>query len=125
MISMVALEQFRQINKEIKQYEEALAVLYWDLRTGAPRKGMDTRSEVIGTLSAKMFELATSQQLGVLLTELEDEETWSQLDQLNRVLVQEARKDYDRSVKIPPDLYQKYVVLTAQAESKWEICKKE
>lgn len=122
---MVALEQFRQINKEIKQYEEALAVLYWDLRTGAPRKGMDTRSEVIGTLSAKMFELATSQQLGVLLTELEDEGTWSQLDQLNRVLVQEARKDYDRSVKIPPDLYQKYVVLTAQAESKWEICKEE
>lgn len=122
---MKPLEQFRHINKEIKQYEEALAVLYWDLRTGAPRKGMDTRSEVIGTLSAKMFELSTSQQLGALLSELESEELSSQLSELDQRLVKESRQDYDRSVKIPPDLYQKYVVLTAKAESQWEICKEE
>ena len=34
--------------KQIKSYEEALGVLYWDLRTGAPRKGMEVRSEAIG-----------------------------------------------------------------------------
>lgn len=120
---MSALEQFRQIIKEIKQYEEALAVLYWDLRTGAPRKGMDTRSEVIGTLSGKMFELSTSKELGMLLTELEVETTFKQLSELDQALVRETRKDYDRSVKIPPDLYQKYVVLTAQSENYWEVCK--
>jgi len=122
---MTVLEQFRGINQKIKQYEEALAVLYWDLRTGAPRKGMDIRSEVIGTLSSEMFRLSTSQELGDLLTELESEATWSKLDALNRKLVEETRKDYDRSVKIPPELYQKYVVLTAQAENKWEVCKEE
>jgi len=122
---MKPLEQFRHINTEIKQYEEALAVLYWDLRTGAPRKGMDTRSQVIGTLSSEMFARSTSQQLGTLLTELESEEVWNELSPLDQSLVKESRLDYDRSVKIPPALYQKYVVLTAQAESKWEICKEE
>ncbi|HIW35082.1 MAG TPA: carboxypeptidase M32 [Candidatus Paenibacillus intestinavium] len=122
---MKPLEQFRLINTEIKQYEEALAVLYWDLRTGAPRKGMDTRTQVIGTLSAEMFARSTSQQLGALLTELESEEVWSELSPLDQSLVKESRLDYDRSVKIPPALYQQYVILTAQAESKWEICKEE
>lgn len=122
---MKPLEQFRHINTEIKQYEEALAVLYWDLRTGAPRKGMDTRSQVIGTLSAEMFARSTSQLLGTLLTELESEEVWNELSPLDQILVKESRKDYDRSVKIPPALYQKYVILTAQAESKWEVCKEE
>lgn len=122
---MTALQQFRAINQKIKQYEEALAVLYWDLRTGAPRKGMDIRSEVIGTLSSEMFRLSTSPELGELLTQLEVEEQWRGLDELNRRLVAETRKDYDRSVKIPPELYQKYVVLTAQAENKWELCKQD
>src|SRR5690606_36999357 len=35
----------------------------------------------------------------------------------------ETRKDYDRSVKIPPELNHKYVMLTTQAESMWEECK--
>lgn len=120
---MTVLQQFRDINQKIKQYEEALAVIYWDLRTGAPRKGMDIRSEVIGTLSSEMFRLSTSQELGQLLTELASEHNWEQLDELNRRLVQETRKEYDRSVKIPPELYQRYVVLTAQAENNWELCK--
>ncbi|MEK4249887.1 carboxypeptidase M32 [Paenibacillus sp. FSL W7-1287] len=120
---MTLIEQFRSINKTIKQYDEALAVLYWDLRTGAPRKGMDTRSEVIGTLSAEMFRLSTSQELGTLLTELESKEQWSQLSEVDQRLVAETRKDYDRSVKIPPELNHKYVMLTTQAESMWEECK--
>lgn len=116
---MEALNQFRNIIAKIKQYEEALAVLYWDLRTGAPRKGMDIRSEVIGTLSADMFKLSTSPELGELLTKLEKES----LSEIDARLVTETRKEYDRSVKIPPQLFQEYVILTSQAESKWEECK--
>jgi len=116
---MEALTQFRGIISKLKQYEEALAVLYWDLRTGAPRKGMDIRSEVIGTLSADMFKLSTSKELGELLTELEGQS----LSSIDARLVEETRKEYDRSVKIPPELFQEYVILTSQAEGKWEECK--
>ncbi|MFC6332191.1 carboxypeptidase M32 [Paenibacillus septentrionalis] len=117
------LEKFRYINQKVKQYEEALAVLYWDLRTGAPKKGVDIRSEVIGTLNAEMFKLSTSTELGELLTELEGKDQWSKLSEIDQRLVAETRKDYDRAVKIPPELNHKYVMLTTQAENKWEECK--
>lgn len=119
------LPQFLETVRKIKSYEEALGVLYWDLRTGAPRKGMDTRSEVIGNLSGDMFKLSTSPELGEFLSELEDAASHSQLTEIEQVLVRETRKEYDRSVKIPPKLYQEYVVLASQAESKWEEAKAE
>lgn len=107
----------------IKSYEESLALLYWDLRTGAPRKGMDVRSEAIGQLSGQMFALSTAPELGEWLTALESADTYVTLNEVQRRLVAETRKDYDRSVKIPPKLYQEYVVLTSQAESMWEVAK--
>ncbi|MFX3632899.1 MAG: carboxypeptidase M32 [Candidatus Pristimantibacillus sp.] len=118
-----ALPQFLEIIQKIKSYDEALAVLYWDLRTGAPRKGMETRSEVIGSLSGDMFKLSTSPELGEYLTQLEEPSAFEKLSTIERKLVTETRKSYDRSVKIPPKLYQEYVVITAQAENKWEEAK--
>ncbi|WP_308634365.1 carboxypeptidase M32 [Paenibacillus silvisoli] len=107
----------------IKSYEESLALLSWDLRTGAPRKGMDVRSQTIGSLSGEMFKLATAPELGEWLTALEEPHTYEELNEVHKRLVTEMRKDYDRSVKIPPKLYQEYVVLTSQAETFWEEAK--
>lgn len=120
---MEALQSFRETIRKISSYEEALGVLYWDLRTGAPRKGMDNRSEVIGVLSGDHFKLATSPELGENLSTLEDHSVYSELSEIDQRLVAETRKEYDRSIKIPPKLYQEYVVLSSQSESKWEEAK--
>ncbi len=118
-----ALQSFKETIRKIKSYEEALGVLYWDLRTGAPRKGMDTRSEAIGALSGDMFKLSTSPELGEWLSALEEKHAYAELSEIEQRLVTETRKDYDRSVLIPPQLYQEYVVLASQSESKWEEAK--
>ncbi|WP_054024616.1 carboxypeptidase M32 [Bacillus sp. FJAT-28004] len=118
-----ALQNFKETIRKISSYEEALGVLYWDLRTGAPRKGMDNRSEVIGVLSADHFKLATSPELGESLSTLEDSSNYSELSEIDQRLVTETRKEYNRSVKIPPKLYQEYVVLSSQSENKWEEAK--
>ncbi|BBH19764.1 carboxypeptidase M32 [Paenibacillus baekrokdamisoli] len=117
------LSLFLEQIKQMKSYEEALGVLYWDLRTGAPRKGMEVRSEVIGNLSAQLFKLSTAPELGEWLTELEKPAVYAELSEINQRLVTETRKEYDRSIKIPPKLHQEYVVLTSQAESLWEEAK--
>ncbi|MFC4809480.1 carboxypeptidase M32 [Paenibacillus sp. GCM10023250] len=118
-----ALQRFTERIALIKSYEEALALLYWDLRTGAPRKGVEVRSEAIGQLSGQSFKLSTAPELGEWLSALEAPDTYETLTETQRRLVTETRKDYDRSVKIPPKLYQEYVVLTSQAESMWEEAK--
>ncbi|OMF38241.1 carboxypeptidase M32 [Paenibacillus sp. FSL H8-0548] len=117
------LQSFRETIRKIKSYEEALAVLYWDLRTGAPRKGMDNRSEVIGSLSADQFKLATSPELGEWISQLAEGTVYAELSEIDQRLVTETRKEYERSVKIPPQLYQEYVVIASQSESKWEEAK--
>ncbi|SFS61908.1 carboxypeptidase M32 [Paenibacillus sp. BC26] len=117
------LELFVERIGLIKSYEESIALLSWDLRTGAPRKGMDVRSQSIGNLSGQMFKLATAPELGEWLTALEEPSTYEGLNEVQKRLVTETRKDYDRSVKIPPKMYQDYVVLTSQAETFWEEAK--
>lgn len=119
------LASFRTLVKKIRSYEEALGVLYWDLRTGAPRKGMEVRSETIGELSAEMFKLTTSDHMGDLLASLSEPGTAAELSEIDRKTVEESKKEYERSRKIPPDVYQDYVVLTSQSESIWEETKPE
>jgi len=118
------LQSFHELVRKIKSYQEALSVLYWDLRTGAPRKGHETRSQAIGVLSTEMFKLSVSEEMGRYLTKLEEDRIQTTLAEQDRKLVHEVRKEYDRSVKIPPDKYQAYVTLTTQAESVWEDAKK-
>ena len=117
-----ALEKFRELTRKIKQYEEILGVAYWDMRTGAPRKGIELRSEAMG-LSADMFRLATSDEMGELLATLAEADVYRTLGEIDRRLVDEMKKDYDRNRKIPPELYREYVVLTSKAESVWEEAK--
>ncbi len=114
---------FKQLIRKLRSYEEALGVLYWDLRTGAPRKGVETRSEAVGVLSSEMFKLAVSQEMGDVLEALREPKAFAQLGEIEQKMVTESYKDYEKSKKIPPDMYQAYVVLTSQAESIWEEAK--
>lgn len=117
------LTDFKEYLKKMKSYEEAIGLLYWDMRTGAPKKGIATRSEVVGVLSGEHFAMAVSEQMGEMLDYFTEAETFGKLDAIDRVIVTECKKDYDRSKKIPPKLHQEYVVLTSQAESVWEEAK--
>jgi carboxypeptidase Taq len=117
------LKRFRELTGQIKQYEEILGLVYWDMRTGAPRKGIELRSEAVGALSAETFKLSTSAEMGELLEKLNEPDQNASLDEINRRLVEETSKDYDRNRRIPPEMYREYVVLTSQSESAWEEAK--
>lgn len=90
-------KQFTDHMKKIIAYNEAVSLLYWDLRTGAPKKGVDLRSDTIGTISSDIFIMSTSDEFGELISALE-----AKKEQLEPVLlksVEEARKQYDLSKK--------------------------
>lgn len=114
-------QQYKEHVGKVRAYNEALSLLYWDLRTGAPKKGVDLRSETIGVLSSEEFALSTSEEFGDLLAQLEKNE--DQLDPVLRRSVEESRKGYDLSKKIPPEEYKEFVVLASKAESVWEDAK--
>ena len=107
--------------KKMQNYGEALSVIYWDMRTGAPKKGLAQRAEVIGTLSAELFTLGTSEELGKLLNEVEAD--LENVDFVTKRLYEEVKKNYDESKKIPADEYKEYVIIQSKAENAWEEAK--
>jgi carboxypeptidase Taq len=117
------LAGFKRLVRKMKHYEEAVGLIYWDMRTGAPKKGLAARSEVVGELSTEAFRMAISDEMGGYLAFLTQPEHFDALDSTSRKMVTESKKDYDRSKKIPPDKYQAYVVLTSQSETVWEEAK--
>ncbi|MBX6395491.1 MAG: carboxypeptidase M32 [Alicyclobacillaceae bacterium] len=113
--------EFYQYVRRMQHYQEALSLMAWDLRTGAPKKGVEGRAEAIGTLSEDVFALATSDQMEDFLTFLESRP--QELDEKTAALVRECRREFDRYRKIPRDRYRDFVVLTTRAESVWEEAK--
>ncbi|KEO84611.1 carboxypeptidase M32 [Tumebacillus flagellatus] len=122
-MSATTIENFKALVKRMKQLEEATALMFWDLRTGTPKKGVEQRSEVVGMLSGDQFKLSVSEEMGRYLAELTQPDVLETLDEITRASVLERKKEYDRSKKIPPQKYQDFVVLTSKAEYAWQEAK--
>lgn len=115
---MTIKEQFTALIQKINAYEEATSVMYWDLRTGAPKKGVGERSEAIGVLSTEAFKMKTSDEMATCLQKLEANQEALSPELLKTV--QYLKKEFDLQKKIPSEDYQEYVVLCSEAESVWE-----
>lgn len=117
------IDDFRKYVKKMRDYEEAVNLINWDLRTGAPKKGVPQRSEVLGTLATEMFRMSVSEQMATYLEALSGEDVLPELDLITRKTVEECKKNYDRSKSIPPEKFQAYVVLVSNSESAWETAR--
>jgi len=117
-------ELFMERLRKIKSYTEAASVLYWDLRTGAPKKGVQQRSQTIGMLQTEAFKLTIADDMGEWLEKLSEPDTYKGLSAVEQRCVDMMRRRFDRSRKIPSDMYQAFVVLTSEAESVWEEAKR-
>lgn len=116
-------ENFLALLKKMSAYSEAVSVMYWDMRTGAPKKGIPARSEAVGTLSTELFNMSISDEMAKLLDELENKK-----DSLEPILLktfEEVKKQFNLSKNIPEDEYREYVVLTTQSEATWEEAKEQ
>ncbi|OIJ12821.1 carboxypeptidase M32 [Anaerobacillus arseniciselenatis] len=116
-------ESFINFVKKMESYNEAISLMFWDLRTGAPKKGVEQRSETIGMLSSEVFNMSVSNEMGQYLDALSAPEAKSELSEITKKLVEESKKEYDKNKKIPADEYKEFVILTSKAENAWEEAK--
>jgi carboxypeptidase Taq len=116
-------QSFINLVKKMSSYGEAISLMFWDLRTGAPKKGVEQRSETIGTLSSEVFNMSVSEEMGEYLQALSAPEVQDELSEITRKMVEVSKKEYDKNKKIPADEYKEFVILTSKAESAWEEAK--
>lgn len=112
--------EFKEYVKKIAAYNEALGLIYWDLRTGAPKKGVEQRSEVIGVLSSEVFRMSTSPEMERYIEELSTEHAQGILSDITKTMVEECKKELERNKKIPAKEYKEFVILQSRSESAWE-----
>ncbi|MEY8190847.1 carboxypeptidase M32 [Peribacillus simplex] len=115
-------KEFREYVKKISAYNEALALIFWDLRTGSPKQGGEQRSEVIGVLSSEVFNMSTSKEMESFIAELSLEK--ATLSETTNKMVQECKKEFERNKKIPANEYKEFVILQSRSESAWEEARK-
>lgn len=123
-------EKIRKTEKEflayvskMTAYNEAISLMYWDLRTGAPKQGVEQRSEVIGVLSSEVFKMSTSEEMAAYIAILRNDEAKANISDITQATLEYCKEEYDRNKKIPEDKYKEYVILQSKAESIWEEAK--
>ena len=107
---MSKYKEFLQYYKKVKEYERVAALIEWDLQTQVPDTGVDGLVDCMGTISAKKFELETSEKMGELLKELLEPCEYEKLEEYQKTVVEKAKKYYDRDKNVPVDFYEKYSI---------------
>lgn len=117
---MEITKQWREHFKQLRAFDEAISLLYWDMRTQMPEQSAPLRAETIGYLSTEAFKRQTSDSFAELLAEMTATEELTPVE-VRSVAV--AKTQYERNAKIPPTEYQAYVTLVSEAETAWEKAK--
>ncbi|WP_442593921.1 carboxypeptidase M32 [Neobacillus sp. D3-1R] len=115
-----SLQLFKELDEKITHLSTVSALVGWDQKVMAPKKGRMLFSKAASALETEIFKLMVSEDMGNLLNELSSPEMMNSLDEVTRARVRERKQFYDRSKAIPTELYQEYSTLTNEANHIWE-----
>jgi carboxypeptidase Taq len=114
------ISEFKEYLKKIEYLNSASSVLAWDMRVGMPKKAVEHRGQVLGYLSGELYKLQTSEEMKGFLDYFVER---SDLDEVTKAMVDNCKKNYDQTKKIPEERYKEYVILTSKSECAWEEAK--
>ena len=109
-------EQFRALMQKIDMLNNISQTLSWDMRVMMPRDAAEYRGAEMGFLAGRIHALETSPEMEALLQELEAEPPE---DRVLRIMVQKARRTFDKLSKVPEDLYAAYADHNLKTEHVW------
>ncbi len=117
------LEDLKQYLQKMNRFNHVTTLLYWDMRTGAPKAGFEAHADAVAYFSTEAFQMSVSQELGDLLDALAEPNEYEALDDTWKFIVKKMKEDFDRDKKIPKELYERYVRAQAESERAWEEAK--
>jgi carboxypeptidase Taq len=95
-------------------------ILEWDQQVMMPKQGIEQRSHELAALAQVVHEKLTDPELGELIQSLEEH---PDLVPERRADLREARRSYERALKIPSTLVGKRTRSCALAQAAWEEAK--
>jgi len=96
------LDQLRRLLSEVEDLRKSLGLLFWDQRVMMPPGGSQARAEACATLGRIAHETFVSPEVGKLLDSLDENDYDHDSDEAS--LIRLARRDYEKAVRVPPEL---------------------
>jgi carboxypeptidase Taq len=113
------LQELKDVLAEVTDLSRAAAVLDWDQETYMPPGGVQSRTEQLSTLTRLAHIRFSSDDVGKLLTQLEDELANHPYDSDEASLLRVTRRDYDEARKLPAELVAEITEAGAMANPVW------
>lgn len=114
------LSEFKKYLREVEYLESSIAVLSWDTMVNIPREGIEYRSEILGYLSAQVYKLSTSEEVKNFIDYFSK---FNNLDDITKSMVENVKKNYNRTKKIPENEYREYTIAASNSTAAWEEAK--
>jgi carboxypeptidase Taq len=112
-------ETLRSKLGEIHDVVKAASLLGWDQQVLMPSRGADVRAYQLGTLGKLAHERFVSDEIGSLLEELRPYEESLDPDSNEASLIRVARRDYEKLLRVPPELAAEITRVGARAFGVW------
>lgn len=117
----VALEQYRKLQAKISAYGHAMALIYYDGVTAAPKETAANRAQTLSVLSEESYLLATGKETVELLEFLDAHK--AELDHAQARSVYLSLKEIREMQKIPMDEFVAYQGVLVEADDLWHRAK--
>ncbi len=114
-----AFETLRTRLGEIHDLVKVGSLLSWDQQTIMPPRGGDVRAYQLGTMDKLAHESFAADDIGALLEELRPYEESLDADSFEASLIRVTRKDYEKSIRVPPELSAEITRTGSRAFAVW------
>ncbi|MEJ2484578.1 MAG: carboxypeptidase M32 [Anaerolineales bacterium] len=114
------LKELKEILGTMADLGHAAALLSWDQETYMPPGGVESRGHSLATLGKMTQEIGTDEKVGKLIEELEPWAAEQDPDSDDARLVVVFRRNYDKAVKVPPEMVAERAMLSTQAIAAWQ-----
>jgi carboxypeptidase Taq len=114
------LAALRERLAELSDLRGIGGLLFWDQQTMMPPLGAATRAEHAGTLARVIHARETDPAVGALLDVLEPWADGEDPDSRDVRLIRWTRRDFEKSVRVPPDLAVEMSRASALGQQAWQ-----
>lgn len=117
------LAKLKSLLAEVSDLNSATALLEWDQQTYMPAGGSEARGNQLATLGKISHEKFTADEVGALLSDLEQEFSGADPDSDETRLLKVTRHKYDQATRVPPAFVAEFALVTSKAFEAWVAAK--
>lgn len=118
---MRKIDELKEYIGKREKLEQAIALIYWDMRTNMPKNAAESRGKVLEYLSEESFKMITSDKVKEFIDDISKEK--GNLTKVELRMLEELEKNYNETKKIPQNRYVEFVGVRSNSEIAWEKAK--